>query len=263
MGEGNSTEATDAGIAAATLILFSERDGELARHLMIQRTAQMRFAPEALVFPGGRVDDDDHRIAADASLVDVALADPLELAHRVTAIRETLEEVGVLAGFSTTTALDPAAMQATLKGKSAFSSLLAGTGTRLDLSGIVPWAQWHPRFKSHRQFDTRFYIARHEGDHAVSTDVDEVGHARWLHAHEAIAEADGGRAKIIFPTLCNLERLSTYPTFEAASAHAAAIECRPISPRLDDDPHGNSWISIPEDRGYPVARRLVSSLQAP
>ena len=154
-------------------------------------------------------------------------------------------------------------MQAALKGKSAFSSLLAATDARLDLSVIVPWAQWHPRFQSHRQFDTRFYIARHDGGHAVNIDVDEVGHARWLHSHEAIAEADTDRAKVIFPTLCNLERLSAYPTFETALAHTSGIECRPVSPRLEDDLHGDTWISIPEDRGYPVARRLVSSLQAP
>lgn len=263
MSEGNSTNGVSAGIAAATLILFSEHDGAPARHLMIQRTAQMRFAPEALVFPGGRVDEDDYRIAGDASLVDVTLADTVELAHRVAAIREMLEEVGVPVGFSTMVSLDPFAMQTALKGKSAFSSLLADAHARLDLSGILPWAQWHPRFQSHRQFDTRFYIARHDGDHSVRADIDEVGQARWLHAHEAIAEAEAGRAKIIFPTLCNLERLSTYPTFEAALAHTAAIECRPITPWLEEDLQGEAWISLPDDRGYPVVRRRVAGLQAP
>lgn len=263
MSDGSSTDDVGPGIAAATLILYSESAGQPALHLMIQRTAQMRFAPNALVFPGGRVDEDDHRIANDADLVDFTLADPVERAHRVTAIREMLEEVGVLVGVTASPSIDAATMQAALKQKELLSDLLKAAGARLDLAALLPWAQWHPRFQSHRRFDTRFYIARHQGGHAVFTDVDEVGHARWLHAHEALREAKEETAKIIFPTLCNLERLAAYPEFEAAAAHCAEIPCQPISPHLEDDDQGEAWLCIPESSGYPVTRRLRSSLQAP
>ncbi|MEO8723105.1 MAG: NUDIX hydrolase [Sphingobium sp.] len=250
------------GVAAATLILFSERDDQRARHLMIQRTAKMRFAPNALVFPGGQVDADDHRIAEDPDLVDVELGDSLERAHRVTAIREMLEEVGVPVGFERPDSIDVPAMQAELKRRLPFSDILKTASARLDLSGLRLWAQWHPRL-AHRRFDTRFYIARYKGDHEVFADADEVGEVRWLAASEAIAEAEAGSAKIIFPTLCNLERLSAYPDFAAAAAHLATVECRPISPRLHNDEQGNPCISIPEDSGYPLTRRLLSTLQAP
>lgn len=263
MNGGDPTSISEPGIAAATLILFAERDGTTARHLMIQRSQTMRFAPNALVFPGGRVDENDHHIASDPALVDVTLADAAELAHRVAAVRETLEEVGLLVGLEPAGSVDAIGMQAALKRKEPFGSLLRQTGARLDLSALVPWAQWHPKFQSHRRFDTRFYIARHASDDAVFIDVDEVGEARWLQAGEALGEAETGHAKIIFPTLCNLERLAAYPSFEAARQHADGVECHPISPRLEDDEHGSAWICIPEDSGYPVARRLVSTLQAP
>ena len=59
MGSEDQTEDVGPGIAAATLILFLEDGRGAAEHLMIQRTSQMRFAPNALVFPGGRVDEDE------------------------------------------------------------------------------------------------------------------------------------------------------------------------------------------------------------
>jgi len=261
MGSGDGTQDVGPGIPAATLILFSDHGSGVARHLMIQRAAHMRFAPDALVFPGGRVDEDDVRIAGDENLVDVTLDEQLELAHRVAAIRETLEEVGVIVGCSP--APDACSMQAALKNKTAFSTLLAEAGVRLDLSALVPWAKWHPRFQSHRRFDTRFYIARHDGDQTLSADRDEVGHARWVHARDAIAEAEDGSAKIIFPTLCNLERLAAYPSFDQAVGHLARVSCRPISPRLEADVNGDEWICIPEDSGYPTTRRLAAAMQAP
>ena len=251
------------GIPAATLILFSESQGRPARHLMIQRSPEMRFAPNALVFPGGRVDEDDHRIANDPALVDVTLEDLPERAHRVTAIREMLEEVGILVGALPSGSLDAGALQSALKAGNPFSTMLAEAGGRLDLSAIVPWAKWHPRFQSHRRFDTRFYIASHNGDHSVTVDKDEVGYARWLLAEEAIADAKSGAVKIIFPTLCNLERLATFPAFDAATEHLATIELEPISPRLHHDEDGEGWISIPEGRGYPIVSRPLSTLQAP
>ena len=191
------------------------------------------------------------------------MEDRLERAHRVAAIREMLEEVGILVGTLPAAGLDSGAMQAALKANNPFSSVLTEAGGQLDLSVIVPWAKWHPRFQSSRRFDTRFYIARYLGDRSVTVDEDEVGHARWILAEEAIAEAESGAAKIIFPTLCNLERLAAFPAFDAAAAHLATIALEPISPRLHDDEHGERWISIPEDRGYPIARRPLSTLQAP
>lgn len=250
------------GTAAATMILFAEQIGGDPLHLLIQRTAKMRFAPNALVFPGGQVDVDDYRIAADPVLLDVGFGDATERAHRVAAIRETLEETGVAAGLVLPARFDAAGMQAELKRQVAFSDLLKAANVRLDLSMLLPWAQWHPRL-SRRRFDTRFYIARHKGSLTVRTDVDEVGDARWLTAGQAIAEAESGRAKVIFPTLCNLERLAEYPDFLAAAAHLTTVECRPISPWLHDDERGVPSISIPEGSGYPTTCRPLATLQAP
>ena len=78
-------------IPAATLILMrpSAAPGGAPEILMMERAANMAFAAGALVFPGGRIDPDDHITAA-------ALAPELDDAPaRIAAIRETIEESGI------------------------------------------------------------------------------------------------------------------------------------------------------------------------
>ena len=77
---------TDAAIPAATLVVWRDR-GPAPEILVVERSARMAFAAGAIVFPGGRVDEADHELAA-------ALGRPDEAA-RITAIRETIEETGV------------------------------------------------------------------------------------------------------------------------------------------------------------------------
>ncbi len=93
---------------AATLVLVDQSSGE-PRVLMGRRRASQVFMPSKVVFPGGRVDDDDKKVLtvdtlAEAEteklLIDMkghpspARARALALA----AIRETFEETGVIFG---------------------------------------------------------------------------------------------------------------------------------------------------------------------
>ena len=75
-------------IPAATLVIFRHRAAAPPELLVVERSATMAFAGGAIVFPGGRIDADDHAIAAAHS------HEPEEGAARVAAIRETLEESG-------------------------------------------------------------------------------------------------------------------------------------------------------------------------
>ena len=53
-------------IPAATLVLMRERADGPPELLVTERTGHMAFAAGALVFPGGRIDADDHRDRRDA-----------------------------------------------------------------------------------------------------------------------------------------------------------------------------------------------------
>ena len=78
---------SDDAIPAATLVVWRDSaDGPSI--LVVERSARMAFAAGAIVFPGGRIDDADYRLAE-------ALGRPADSA-KVTAIRETIDPRGVL-----------------------------------------------------------------------------------------------------------------------------------------------------------------------
>lgn len=93
---------------SATLILV-RRDGPAPRILMGQRAASHAFMPNKYVFPGGRYDAADSRAKVAADL-DAQVLEKLMARMRgkptpsrarglaVTALRETLEETGLLVG---------------------------------------------------------------------------------------------------------------------------------------------------------------------
>lgn len=89
---------------AATLILV-RRDAEEPRILMGQRHGDMAFMANKYVFPGGRMDPGDQRIAVGGDLnpaIAARLAQDITPAKArglaLAAIRETFEETGVLVG---------------------------------------------------------------------------------------------------------------------------------------------------------------------
>src|SRR3546814_13027888 len=81
--------------AAATLIIFRDREDGPAELLMMERSRKMDFAAGALVFPGGAVDEADAELAA-AHGGGLAVD---EAAARIADLRGTLEESGLAMGL--------------------------------------------------------------------------------------------------------------------------------------------------------------------
>lgn len=233
-------------IPAATVIVMREGAGA-PELLMVERAAAMRFAGGALVFPGGRVDPGDHALAA------LMPGDPDDVAARVAAIRETLEEAGVAIGLDI--AADAlTAVRAALHAGEALGGLLRGAA--LDPEALVPFARWLPTGMKHRIFDTRFYLARAPKGAEPVVDGGENVRAFWASASEVLDAADRGEAMIIFPTRRNLERLAAFGSFDEAAAQARAHPIRAITPWVERR-GGADHLCIPDDLGYPVtAERL-------
>src|SRR4051794_24227820 len=142
-------------IPAATLVLMRDVADGPPELLVTERTDHMAFAAGALVFPGGRIDADDH-LTADLLGSDTA---------RVAAIRETIEETGLAPG------LDPApdaaivaALRLGLADEEPFASLLAAHGLAFDPDALIPFARWCPNFRETRRFDTFFFLAEAPAD---------------------------------------------------------------------------------------------------
>lgn len=245
---------------AATLVLFRERESGPPELLVVERSATMTFAGGAIVFPGGRIDDDDHAIAGNARYFEDKHGLEIdEAAARVAAIRETLEESGIAIGFSTAPAQDWIEIaQARLHARELFSTLLDEAHVTLDLDPLIPFARWRPNFREARAFDTRFYIANVPADTPEPV-VDQTENVLsfWASAADLLVAADTGKVKVIFPTRRNLERLALFDDFVSAADHARAIPVEIICPYFEDR-EGIRYLCIPPHLGYPISAEIMT-----
>ncbi|MFL6844133.1 MAG: NUDIX hydrolase [Allosphingosinicella sp.] len=239
-------------IPAATLILMRlGPSGGPPEILMLERSETMAFAAGALVFPGGRIDPGDHEAA-------LALAPDLpDAAARIAAIRETIEETGVAPALNPIP--DPEPLRAALAAGEPFATLLGRSGLELDLASLTPFARWCPNFREARRFDTLFYLAvAPAGATSHSADETESVHTFWASAAHVLAEIEAGRAKAIFPTRRNLERLAAFASLDEARADAERHPVEKITPWVEER-EGRRFVCIPEGIGYPVTAEPYES----
>ena len=245
-------------IPAATLVIFrhAAQDNAPPELLFVQRSQKMRFAGGATVFPGGRIDPADYTLA-EALSAETGLS-PGDLAARIAAIRETLEETGLAIGLAhPVSAAQAVEARRLCLTAGALAPVLAQMGWRLAPQALVPFARWCPHWDG--AFDTHFYLADLGGG-AVDIMVDGTENTRafWMSAADALAQADTGEISVIFPTRRNLERLGQFASFAEAKTDAEAIPVRRITPataQID----GVEWLTIPDGLGYPVLGQPVHS----
>jgi 8-oxo-dGTP pyrophosphatase MutT (NUDIX family) len=234
-------------IPAATVVLMRAAANGPPQVLVTERTGKMAFAAGALVFPGGRIDADDHATA------ELLAPDTPHAAARIAAIRETIEETGLAPGLSPAPEASTAqALRAGIAEAEPFASLLGAHGLALDLEALTPFARWCPNFRETRRFDTMFFIAE-APDGASEPEISEHEAVRgfWASAADILAEIEAGRAHAIFPTRRNLERLARYASIEEARADAMRHQVTKITPWIDER-DGVPRLCIPEGIGYPI-----------
>lgn len=234
-------------IPAATLVLMRERGAGPPELLVMERTGKMAFAAGALVFPGGRVDEDDRRTAA---LHGDGYSDA---PARIAAIRETIEETGVAPALRPNPdAATVATLRQGIEREEPFARLLAEQGLTLELGALTPFARWCPNFAETRRFDALFFLAEAppEAPEPVAA-PHEAERAFWATAADVLGEVEAGRAHAIFPTRRNLERLVRFGSIAEARADAARHPVDTITPWVEER-EGGPHVCIPEGIGYPV-----------
>lgn len=255
----STKDNTPEGIPAATVVVFRRAPGGGAPELlMVTRSRNMSFAGGAAVFPGGRVDPEDFALA-DKLDADLPLG---EVAHRIAAIRETLEETGLAIGIHGTIDAERArTARALLIKEGAMDKMLNAMRWEIDVESILPFARWFPKNeKISRVFDTRFYLAD-LGTGAVDIAVDATENTKlyWISAQGALDAADRGDLTIIYPTRRNLERLAQYHSFDDAEADCARYPVTMITPFMEVR-DGQRWLCIPNDAGYPVTGEKLDAV---
>jgi 8-oxo-dGTP pyrophosphatase MutT (NUDIX family) len=228
-------------IPASTVLLL--RDGaDGLEVLMIIRHSASGFAAGALAFPGGKLDP------ADTALAPAALADPPD-AYRVAAIRETYEEAGLLLARRRGEARVLGHDEVAALPKIAFAALVAEAGLDLAADLLVPYAHWITPVDSPKRFDTHFFLAPVPAEQRPTADERETHGLSWMRPEAALAEADAGRATLVFATRMNLVRLAASASVASALDAARAAPVVTVCPENLKRPEG-TFFRIPEAAGY-------------
>lgn len=247
---------------AATVLLI--RDAPDLEVLMVQRASRLVFAANAWVFPGGRVDradaDDAERVGRnlhDAEASAMLGVDSGGLAWWFAAIRETIEEVGMLLG---TPVVDPelvARLRTTLdeQGSEGFCELLERHDISLDLSALHEVARFLTPVGPPRRFDTRFFLAAAPTQQDPCHDESEITATQWIRPDEAMAQWRAGELELMAVTHRMLACLDRFDSTAEALASAAS---RPDIARLRvNDPNGEYQVLLPGDPGYETAEAEI------
>lgn len=242
---------------AATVMLLDDRP--TLQVLMLRRTSRVVFGPDNWVFPGGRVDPDDHQEAFDAICAGLADADAsriLEvprggLAWWVAACRETLEEAGLLLATSDGggTGVDLTALRDRVRAnETAFIDLLLEHGVTLDVTAIEEVARFITPVGSPRRFDARFFVARTPHGQVAHFDDGEIVNLAWMEPAEAIERWRQGEMTMMSPTRRMLSCLARYRSVDEVMA--AARRRLPMHRVGVAEVDGEHRMVLPGDKGY-------------
>lgn len=213
-------EPAPARLAATVLLLRDSVDG--LEVLMTRRSATASFVPGAYVFPGGGVD------AADAQHHHLATRRPGQseshLTEAIAAIRESLEELGVLlARHPDGRWADQTDIDAMDRQRDLFTQC-ATRGLSLAADEVFVLARWITDRDLAKRFDVPFLVARMpEGQRPVA-DESEQFEPVWLRPADALARHAAGNFFMIFPTIRTLERLLDFADVAAVLQACAESE---------------------------------------
>lgn len=246
---------TPAPAATVVVVRDAERGPEV---LLVQRHRATAFMGGAFVFPGGRVEagDAEEALIARVEGLDVAqgearLGEPglgaTACALFVAAIRETLEEAGVLLSHRPA---DAASVRAALARGAAFGALAAEQDLTFDAARLVPLSRWVTPAVERKRFDARFFLARVARDEVASHDAHETVASRWMRPADAVASHVAAEIDLPPPTLRTLELLSAHASADEMLA-AARSATPPLVRPVFRDLSGTWVLALPGDAEHP------------
>ena len=211
--------------------------------LMLRRTAQAAFAGGMYVFPGGRVDGDDHlhlyddiRRGPEASQTRQQQALGAEWrGFWIAGIRESFEEAGVLLAYDQGGALlelrddDVRARfdgyrHALHRGELALNEICTRERLTLAIDRMHFLNRWITPEGRPRRFDTRFFIAEAPAKQHGRHDEYETVDSLWISPAEALTRNDRGEFGLMSVTRRQLETLADFATMRALHDLMTATE---------------------------------------
>ena len=238
--------------AATIIVLRPAVRSDGVEVLLLQRSRKVGFFPRAWVFPGGRLDDEDHALA---SVGEVPGLNSTDRAFAVAAIRECFEESGIWLGQGQPTADLRSRLLDTRAG------IRASDQVTPDLGRLRRWAWWVTPEAEARRYDTRFFItclSREQAAHATH-DTRETVDSTWRSPSDAVEAAIHGTLFVAPPTWRTLQELAAFDSVEAIWSHALHRPVPRVMPVLQRTEHGVA-IRLP---GHAVHPDPVHPIHAP
>lgn len=246
---GDGARPVAPALPASSILLIRDGAGGL-EVLMIERAKTMRFAPGALVFPGGKVDQTDFDRWRWRRFLKHDRRQFRDEAFRMAAIRELYEETHILLSDFDGKVDIPKRMD--------FEKLLKVFSPRLNLSVMEPFAHWVTPETMPRRFDTYFFLAADDG-HLEDFDGEEAVSARWLNPRKVLSDWESDKVPLMFPTRLNLMKLARSSTVEAALQATRQQPVVKVLPKIRVKDHGVD-LTIRKEAGYDVTRATEKEL---
>lgn len=211
--------------------------------LMVRRAERSEFMGGAYVFPGGSVDEIDDSVLARRAVR--WAGDPAEAPWRAAALRELVEEAGVVLGEGT--------VPIGVNGEAVYRSVL-DSGFCLDADRLAYLSNWVTPAGLPKRFDTRFFVASVPPGTKAQADATEVFDSVWVTPAQALERA--AEWNVPFPTRRHLELLDGFEAPEAVMAFARGLEEVPrVEPRVAVSDNGLVRVLLPGDPDYEEAVR--------
>lgn len=202
---------------AAVVVLVRGHGSELETYWVLRSDA-VPVQPGFRAFIGGKVD------AADADLPLPGVEDDFDRAARACAIRESLEETGVLVGL--VSPAEPGAIAAArarlLAGGVSLAAIALENHWKFDPSALEFAGRWQTPVFAPVRFDTLYFLARVPESQEPSIQPGELASGEWVKPAEALQRWKRGEATFVAPILWTLRTL------------AEGVE--PLAPRLAAGP---------------------------
>tara|TARA_B100001123_G_scaffold449592_1_gene615563 strand:+ start:1476 stop:2321 length:846 start_codon:yes stop_codon:yes gene_type:complete len=252
-------------VPAATVILLRDSFNGV-EVLMVQRTLKADFAGGALLFPGGKVDDDDYKILS-AQLCDFSgtINDDLR-AIRIAGTREVFEEAGILfareekigniISNDQVESIKARYRESLLLKETTFSEILEAENLTLATDLLIPFAHWITPINGRKRFDTHFLIAMAPHGHVASHDGSETLGTKWIKPEAALEDAEAGRSRVVFPTRMNLKKVGKSPDSRSAIETAKNTPIVTVLPEVYEIA-GGRHLKIPLEAGYGISEITV------
>ena len=244
-------------IPASTVLVI--RDGiDDIEVFMVVRHHQIDFASGALVFPGGKVDENDLNPKLRKYTISSNEINDQELSYRIAGIRECYEEADVLFAYEENDSeiISNERLAKLIKWREKFINkegsmydFAVEENIKFNLDNLIPFAHWITPKMMPKRFDTYFYLAEAPKDHIGKHDGKESIDSIWISPKQALEDCIAEKRTIIFPTRMNLEKLSKFRTVSEALEEVKKETVITVEPKIEKNEDG-VFLTIPEKAGY-------------